>query len=70
MRFNFFRGMSGHCENFYCLSFNEEFDESFADYFLILVGGFHIIQNRFCQLFFVNCKFSVNFSKRFATKSL
>ena len=32
--------------------FNEEFDESVADY-LILVGGVHIIQIRLCQLFSV-----------------
>ena len=47
---NFSGKIFDHCEKIYCLSF-EEFDESFADYFLILVGGLHIIQNRFCQLF-------------------
>ena len=34
-------------------AFLEDFDESFADYFLILIGCLHIIQNRFCQLFSV-----------------
>jgi hypothetical protein len=49
---NFSGKIFDHCEKIYCLSF-EEFDESFADYFLILVGGLHTIQNRFCQLFSV-----------------
>jgi hypothetical protein len=49
---NFSGKIFDHCEKIYCLSFNEEFDESVADY-LILVGGLHTTQIRFCQLFSV-----------------
>ncbi|MGD1152288.1 MAG: hypothetical protein ABR911_05355 [Syntrophales bacterium] len=49
---NFSEKIFDHCEKTCCLSFNEEFDESVADY-LILVGEFHITQIRFCQLFSV-----------------
>ncbi len=49
---NFSGKIFDHCEKIYCLSFNEEFDESVADY-LILVGRLHTTQIRFCQLFSV-----------------
>jgi hypothetical protein len=49
---NFSGKIFDHCEKIYCLSFNEEFDESVADY-LILVAGVHITLIRFCQLFSV-----------------
>ncbi|MGA3206556.1 MAG: hypothetical protein ABSE05_01865 [Syntrophales bacterium] len=56
---NFSGKIFDHCEKIYCLSFNEEFDESVADYFDIgRWGSYH--PNSFLSTFF--CDYSAIFS--------
>ena len=56
---NLSREFFDHCEKIYCLSIIEEFDESFADYLILIrCGSYH--PKSFLSTFF--CDYSAIFS--------